>query len=315
MWRTRFLIAALVASALHAAWGAGSRGHSTGFPSFDRGMYRLAVTDVRRALADNPDSPDLHAILAVSLVELGRLGEAAPEIEFAWGNSLDEALFIGARADVLRVTGDPVGAAALRAERLVSEDTDDGEMLIYVAMADDLRVAGDFGAAEDAALRAIAAAPNAPSGHYALADVYVDMGDVAAAEEECWVASLRGGRTLRGRITEARVLLAAGDPDGAEHVLTDGLRGPLRSWRMAILRAAVARAEGRSEEAEHWLYSQLFGVGEWPELLAMRAVIAADAGRVAEARELVDRVAALYPDFPDVQYALAWIERAERAAP
>ena len=284
-----------------SAAAAGPRRSASGLPSFDHGMYRRAASEARIALERAPDDPDLHAILAVSLSELGRFSEAAPELVFALGSRLDEATFLNAEADTAAALGDPLQAAEIRRSRLISPMTAEAELLVWVAISDDLRAAGEEAQAEEAAWRALSAAPHAPSAHYALADVYIDEGLFEEAEEECWLAGLRGGTTLRGRLTEGRLLLAQGDPEGALAALSTATRQLSHSPRLAVLRAAALRALDRPAEALHQLEVSSLQGGAWPEVLAMRAALNADLGQEAEALEIADHAQRLYPANREIQ--------------
>ena len=66
-----------------------------------QGRADLAEPELRRALVDNPNDPDLHAVLALTLADLDRAAEALPEAERAIGLAPDVGIGHYARSVVL----------------------------------------------------------------------------------------------------------------------------------------------------------------------------------------------------------------------
>ena len=89
-----------------------------------QGRADLAEPELRRALADAPDDPDLHAYLALVLADLDRAAEALPEAERAVGLAPDWAFTHYARAVVLNRLDRPKDALAAAREALRLDPAD-----------------------------------------------------------------------------------------------------------------------------------------------------------------------------------------------
>ena len=226
-----------------------------------QGRYDLAEKEARLALADDPDDPVGHAILAQCLTGLRNYAEATDEAERA----------VGLGPDV------PLGHFALAAARLHRNH---------------------FAEAEAAAREAVRLDPTDPDHHGMLAAVRAARedwrGTLAAADrglqqdaEHAWCGNLRAmALTKLGRRAEAGATMAealARDPDDA---FTHANRGwgllhegdpkrALEHFREALRlepNLEFARA-GMIEaiKARYWLYRQVLGYFLWMSRLSPQA--------------------------------------------
>lgn len=279
--------------------------------SMRMGQPRMALPELREAVRNQPDDPDLYAWLGLALAHIGQYAEAVPAFEMCAGSTIYERNAIGPHADALRATGEPEAAAALRLSRaLARKDGADAAGTLFLGQVDDWRWAGRLDLAEDAAWAAIAEAPSAEQTWAALADVYLDAGDLEEARATLWVATRDGRTSLRGALAEARLAMAEGDYEAAEEALVSSPRERYRSHRLAAMESEILRRQGFPEAARANLEVPRLPDQDRPEVLAERAAAAASAGELVRARTLLNRALSLYPRDPDVLAAAEVLEKA-----
>lgn len=102
-----------------------------------QGRADLAEPELRRALGQEPDDPDLHAFLSLALTDLGRPAEGLPEAEQAVGLAPDIGLGHYARAVALLDLGKSKEAEAAAREALRLDPLDvDARVTLAAALLD-----------------------------------------------------------------------------------------------------------------------------------------------------------------------------------
>lgn len=102
-----------------------------------QGRADLAEPELRRALGQDPGNPDLHAFLALALVDLDRPADALPEAEQAVGLAPDVGLGHYARAVALLDLGKTKDAEAAAREALRLDPLDvDARVTLAAALLD-----------------------------------------------------------------------------------------------------------------------------------------------------------------------------------
>jgi Flp pilus assembly protein TadD len=268
-----FLTVSLVLLSLPVA---GAQGLGSLEMLIQRGQYRLATQAVFKRLAESPDDVELHAILGVAWSKNDFYTDALGAFALCSGSIYYEDRGIEAHADALRAVGQGEAAAALRLERLLDADLNEGrELKVLIGAMDDLREAGDFDGALAIADRAEALFPRSPMAMAAVADVYLDIGDLDAADAAIW-AMRQLGDTTRGAAVLARRAIIDGDLTEADAILEDSRRFRNPTARLASLRAEVLRLGGDPHSAADLLERNRWRALETPELIQVRLKVYTD---------------------------------------
>jgi tetratricopeptide (TPR) repeat protein len=277
-----------------------------------KSQYRQVVRQVNAQLEQNPDDPELQAVLGVAWGRAGYFADAAGAFALCAGSAYYEDQGLPAHADALAVLGEPLRAVALREQRMLSLDLDDTrEVRLLLNMADDYRLAGRTDLALDTAERALAIWPNAPVTWAVMADVWLDLGRIDEAEEALWQAQLLGG-TTRGALVAARLALWQGDPIEALAQAEAALDYNMGSVRPAAIKAEALRRQGDLDAALEIIERTNWRLTEDPEMMAARIRVRTDRREWSEASEAADRARAVYAHHPEVQSALVHFDRAPR---
>ena len=267
------------------------------------GQYGNASADIRKQLEANPDDADLHAMAGTVFSKAGLYNEALAPFLFADGSILYEGEGLYEHANTLRETGRPDLAAALRNERLVSSDIDQGqELIVSLALADDWIRQGDFSEAYDVLMGLLAMWPRSPALHGHIADLYLDMGDLDSAEYHLWYVNEFLGYKLgmRGLFAQFRIHLHNGDFVAAQSVLNEGLRLRRQSLPLRARQAELYRLQGDPTHAAESLQLKRYWFQEHPEFNAVLALALWETGKSEEAAELARRIREIYPNHPAV---------------
>jgi tetratricopeptide (TPR) repeat protein len=143
--------------------------------------YEEAVAEMREALALFPSHAPMHVAIAIYLTELGRLDEAAHELETALAGALDpdDRFAIWMRLGNLRVVQRRLDAAApaFRAATELAPDSAEAHYALGLV----LRETGDRAGALAALRRSVALDAGVAKSQYALGTVLLEAGDADAA--------------------------------------------------------------------------------------------------------------------------------------
>jgi tetratricopeptide (TPR) repeat protein len=267
------------------------------------GQYRNASATIFKSLEANPDDWDLHALHGTVLSRAGLYADALAPFEFAEGSFYYENEGLFAHADALRETGETEAAAALRSERLVTRDLEEGdELIIVLGLAEDYTRMGDMDRAYTLYSDLLAMWPNSPSVHGCLAEFYLDMGDLESAEFHLWyvteVLGLRHG--LRGMFAQFRIHVAQFDYREAQEVMDQALGLRRQSLRVRAWQAELIRLQGDPADALSMVQAPRYWFQQHPEMKAVEALSLFETGRDDEAKELGLRLQILYPGHPAV---------------
>lgn len=288
-----------------------------------RKRYRGLLGDSKAALVRFPDSPDVHALRAVALAELGDFPTAAQRLSDGLGAREAEVMSVVARADVLRHLGEPGDAAEVRRELLASGDSPNREQVMLLKLFEDHRVDGDLEGMWAAATSAMAVNPNSAVPYALMARYYTAAGDETQADEYLWLTSIRGGRTAAEGIARVEYALAFDSPDDAWLVADENRELVLRSKEFTVLRGQALLAAGAYDDAlvvadlKAW---QMAGEVWHPGLVGIKAMALAGVGLVDLAQHEADRLVRTYPHHADTAEVMRFVtdratasEAAERA--
>ncbi len=191
---------------------------------------------LERGLLDRPQDPLLNAEYATGLAKTGRCSAAQPHLDLGGVDAWQ------AKADCLRMQGQPRQAAALRPLLIVAAPR---PLLHWMALAEDLRLGGDLVAAEAAADHALALQPSGKRVMAFYVELALDRGQLGQAQALLAVADFQDGRDPSELIlARARTLASLGELDQAEAlVLEAGSRGR-QPVRAACLRTRILMAQG-----------------------------------------------------------------------
>jgi tetratricopeptide (TPR) repeat protein len=218
----------------------------------DEERWEDAAAELRRALAFDGQSPELHARLAEVLLHLGKIKDAVAEA--------DESLKLGqspsgllAVARVRRAQGNlPGSVSALRqaAAEVDFRSTDDDAESVYLELADAESQALDLPAARATLETLCAAVPGSASGRMRLASIAWAWGDMAQAEQHLRAALAEEPNQIEVVTALAWIFAATGKNDDARRTFRDALD---RSEGALDIAAAFARflvGIGSGKEAE-----------------------------------------------------------------
>ena len=205
-----------------------------------QGRADLAEPELRRALGQDPDDPDLHAFLSLALTDLGRPADALPEAEHAVGLAPDVGLGHYARAVALLDLGKTKESEAAAREALRLDPLDvDARVTLAAALLDRGRRDEALAMAE----QALALHPEHTSAANLRALALVKLGrrDEAAAAVEGVLS-----RNPESAVTHANrgwTLLHQNQPRPAMESFREALRlEPDNDWaRSGIVEAMKAR--------------------------------------------------------------------------
>lgn len=256
------------------------------------GSFLLVFGGWARAHDDPADQAFLRGN---ALAQLGRVGEAIPELRRATELNPRHGEAFTTLAALYGQSGrrDEALAAARAA---IAIDSTDAQAWVNVATV--LLDAGDARGAEPILRRALSEAPDLPTGWLNLGCTQVELGDVAGAEESFRRAlefdpsqtdayrNLSQQLARRGRIDEARAVLRQGTErrpqEGALWLALGTLEGRAGRWEDAV-RALQHAVRCRPRDADAW--NNL-------------GVVLAQSGRTDEAAEAFRRALALDPNHP-----------------
>jgi predicted Zn-dependent protease len=280
-----------------------------------RGFTRQADAMLVTALDAHPNDPVLLPMAGIVRASVGDYASTlvATDGELLDGPKVQQAA--ASRATALRHSGDPEGAAALRAEGLMRAGlTPPQEAMLWSAISADHLAAGDHEAAYDAAMAAMAADPASPRPYVALAELALEQGDLDEAVIQLELAQ-RGRATPRALVhLEGRLALELESPAHAFRVIFNAARSILGGRldpEMTALLVEARRRQGWASGARsvQERESLMFNQELWhPALLATRAMVRADAGDLTGAAETLHRAQALYPDHAWVRAAAVALE-------
>jgi tetratricopeptide (TPR) repeat protein len=243
-----------------------------------------AAVELQRALPFDEDAAEVRAELAELFVRVGRLDDAAEQIERSINTTPTVAGYL-ARAHLAEARNQRAAAVeALRSAVATALDDADPEAI--------------------------------ERAHLELADAQVVALDVPAALETTRRLERAFPETLRGRLQHAALAWALGDlPDG-EAALTAALQREPADVDARILLAELRAAGGDAVKAKA-TFGEAIDRADVPlQIAAPVAVWLVDRGDVAEAKELADRANANVADVDGLALASALeraVKRPERA--
>jgi len=211
-----------------------------------------AAAELRRALAFDGDSPELHARLAEVLLRLGQLKEAASEVRKSLAIGVSPSGLL-ASARLKRAQGDLAGtlAALERARGEVDfQAADDAAEVVYLELAETQVQLLDVAAAQ-ATLEALCSAePASGAGHMRLMAVYWAQGEMDKAVAELRAALGQEPNQIDALAALAWIAAASGKNDEARRAFRDALDRSEASLDIAAAFARFLVGIGSSKEAE-----------------------------------------------------------------
>ena len=210
------------------------------FMLLQQGRADLAEPELRRALASDPDDADLHATLALALVDLDRARDALPEADRAVGLAPDVAIGHYARAAAYLQLDDPKRAEAASRDAL-RIDADDVDARVTLAAALLARRKRDEALAVAEEALALDPEHTGAANLRALALVQLDRRDEAARTVEGVLA--RDPENAVSHANQGWTLLHQGEVREAMASFKEALRlDPDNDWaRSGIVEAMKAR--------------------------------------------------------------------------
>jgi len=260
-------------------------------------------------LAANPSDPDAHALRGAAYSILGWPHDAVAEFALSGGGDFYEVHGQHYHFVALRDVGRPVESAELREEwRVIDSPNQFAHIAIELNIVEDLRLAGDWDAALDAADVMLATDPGNVLIHANAAHLYYDMGDIDEAMFQLFLASRQTERSHRYQEVLALMAYDEGLLEEASERLTLARR---QRPRFPRLRALHMKVQCDGEETERVLREAAyprFANHAHPEIFAAEARCHALAGQLDEAREVVEDLRTMYPGFEATEEAAAFVE-------
>jgi tetratricopeptide (TPR) repeat protein len=218
----------------------------------DQERWQDAAAELKRALAFDGQSPELHARLAELLLRLGKIKDAAAEAEESvkLGPSPSGLL---ALARVRRAQGDlPGSVAALRRAKgeVDFRSADDDAESVYLELADAELQALDLPAARGTLEALCAAVPGSASGRMRLASIAWALDDMSQAEEHLRAALAEEPNQIEILAALAWIFAATGKNDDARRTFHDALDRSEGSLDIAAAFARFLVGIGSHKEAE-----------------------------------------------------------------
>ncbi len=268
-------------------------------------QWRQAVIELRQAREDDPTDPEIASRLGTAYVQMGYYADALSPFEDAAGSTYYANNGLGAHAGALRELGRYDEALALRQAMLLGAEGEGKQLVVLLALSDDLAAMGDIDGAVDAAWEALAIRPDGPMSHAWLADLHAQRGESDEALFHAWLADHYGQAMSRSWTARARIALDDDAPIEALDAMMAAREGRRRNAEFAILHAQVYERLGWLEDAR-WLLElkqPLYGDRhDW--LLGYGRVLHA-LGERREACELLTRAQRLYPHHHQAQATAA----------
>jgi tetratricopeptide (TPR) repeat protein len=262
-------------------------------------------------LQADPSDPNAHAIRGAAYSILGWPHDAVAEFTLSGGGEFYEVHGQHYHSVALRDAGRPVESALLREQwRVVDSPNQFAHIAIEINIVEDLRLAGAWDEALDAADFMLATDPGNVLIHANAAHLYYDMGDVDEAMFQLFLAARQTERSHRYQEVLALMAYEEGLLEEAAERLTLARKQRPRFPRLRALHMKV-RCDGEETDAvlKESAYPR-FANHVHPDLLAAEARCHALAGQLAEARVLVEDLRVLYPGFEATEEAAAFVEAA-----
>ena len=225
---------------------------SRAFVYEDQERWQDAAVELKRALAFDGESPELHARLAELYLRLGRTKDAADEANqsLQLGPSPSGLL---ALARVRRAQWDlPGTVSALRRakDEVDFRSADDDAESVYLELADAELQALDLPAARATLETLCAALPGSASGRMRLASIAWASDDMAQAEEHLRAALAEEPNQIEVLAALAWIFAATGKNDDARRTFRDALDRSEGSLDVAAALARFLVGIGSKKEAE-----------------------------------------------------------------
>jgi len=305
LFRTVVLASALCATSL--AYGQFFR---TDVSSLERALRRRNTQQIMKIadekLAVDPDDPEAQALRGAAFSILGWPTEAVLSFELACGGAFYEQEGQRYHAESLRDLGYGIEAAEMRRERrLVDSLNHHASVGIEANIVDDLRTAGAWEAALDAADDLLATAPQHVIVHATVAELMYDLGEHDEAMFQLFLAQRTRDRSFRYREVLAQI---AYDERLYDEAIVEIAKARKQRSRLPRVRALqlLARCDGGEvEQALTELDYPRFRDHGSPELLAAEAHCRVLNGELGRARLLVADLQSLAPDSPHTENAAA----------
>ena len=262
-------------------------------------------------LAADPSDPNGHAIRGAAYSILGWPHDAVAEFALSGGGDFYEVHGQHYHSVALRDVGRPVESASLREEwRVVDSPNQFAHIAIEINIIEDLRLAGAWNEALDAADVMLATDPGNVLIHANAAHLYYDMGDVDEAMFQLFLGSRQTERSHRYQEVLALMAYEEGLLEEAAERLTLARKQRPRFPRLRALHMKV-RCDGQETEAvlKEAAYPR-FANHAHPELLAAEVRCHVLAGQLHEAEMLVADLQILYPGFAVTEEATALLDTA-----
>ena len=214
--------------------------------------WQEAVAELRRAVAFDSGSPELHAHLAELLLRLGEIKDPAAEVR----DSLEIGASAGgllADAHVRRAQGDLPGvlAALERARHEVDFQSDDDDAeVVYLELAEAEVQSLDVAAAQSTLEGLGAVEPASGTGHMRLMAVYWALGDMAKAVAQLRLALGEEPNQIDALAALAWIQAASGKNDEARQAFRDALDRSEGALEIASAFARFLVGIGAAKEAE-----------------------------------------------------------------
>lgn len=296
------LLLGLLAAALAQAPSPGSQ-------LIRQGRPRAAAKNAQAAVARDPEDAEAWAVLGAARAKAGSYGDAAMAFIYGQGSTYyEDVLGLEMHADALQARGLGEQAAELRRQALLRSDLDASrEMRLWLGLAEDLRVAGRYEDALDAAATAEGMFPRSPQVHAVQSEIHLDAGQLDLAEQYLRLADDEGG-TLLACVVHARLAIAEGDLDEADIWLDAAKAFRSRTQRLAALRAEVLRLQGDPYAAIALLRQQNWSRSDEPHVVAARIHAHVDAEEWQDADEWARLGRRMSAAHPVMQEALAYLD-------
>ncbi len=273
-----------------------------------RQQYRKALIEARHRLADDPDSPDMNAVVAVCCNEYGNYGCVAQHIQESQGSQGLHVLQGMAEADTLRHFGQPREAAELRRTYINGGEKPKRTLNMMVRLMDDYVIADDAEARFDLAWEAMALGPGSQESYALVALAYVYEGNLDEAEAWIWLGRQLPQDSLTLRRAEGALWLARGEPLAALDAIDGETPRFLKDRQLAALRAKALLVSDNASTVLDMLDVRSWYLADtlWdPDLLAGQARALSAMGHTDVAQTILDELLSTYPDYPPVQEAVA----------
>jgi tetratricopeptide (TPR) repeat protein len=273
----------------------------------EMGQTAVARARLIREMVEAPDDADLQSLYGEASAGNGNYADAFAGFTLGRAAGAYGVAALEAHADVLRVLGEPGEAVRVRTEILWADASAQRSLEAQLDLVDDYRADGDLGAAWDAAMLAVAVAPDRAAPYAQLAEVLMDLGEWTEAIQWLDVADLVGPRSSYLVRAEVRAAVHDGRHSEAKTRALMATQESRNDLELRALRAEAVTASGDAETGLWLVRMKRFEDIDHPQMLLAELHAVEALGRVDEARALRTRLRALYRR--PLMNALGFMER------